>query len=350
MKVLHVIPHLEPGGTERQLVSTIRAAHRRAWEATLCVLNPGYELARQLAADGIEVIELEQRRRRDPGRLVRLRSLITEGSFDVVHSTLWRCNEVVRLSLLGRRRRPAVVISERAAEWHRPRRERSADWALRPLTEGYIGNSAAVADFIAKAHRVPRERVTVVGNGVDTAVFRPSPAPSRSGRPRIGSLGRLEHQKGFDVLLDALPAVLDVLEVEVAIVGAGSLRGSLEAVVAERGLPVRFYGFLIDPAEVAEFLRSLDLFVLPTRYEGLPNAVLEAAACGIPVVSTDVPGVREAVGPDFELIPPDRPDELAVAIVEQLASRRTPEAPILSFDEVADRHLEAFRRALERRP
>lgn len=348
MKVLHVIPHLAPGGAERQLVSTILAGHPRMWDATLCVLNPGYELARQVADHGVEVVELEQHRRRDIRRFDELRRHVTRGGFDVVHSTLWRTNELVRLASVAARR-PAIVVSERAVEWHRPISERAVDRLLRPLTDAYIGNSEAVADFIVAAHGVHRDRVSVIRNGVDTSVFHPGARSPGHGTPRIGSVGRLEHQKGYDVLLDALPKVLEETPAEIAIAGDGSLREPLETVASSRGLPVQFVGLIADHGAVADFLRDLDLFVLPTRYEGLPNAILEAAACGVPVVATNAPGVREAVGSEFPLVPMDDPEQLAQAIVEQLRTRTVPRVPVLSFDEVASSHLEVFERARTRR-
>lgn len=348
LRLLHVIPHLDPGGTERQLAGTIQAAHGVHWDATLCVLNSGYELTRKIASGGVPVIELSQQRRRDLGRIARLRWSIESGAFDVVHSTLWRCNMVTRLAS-GYRGRPAVVVSERAVEYHRPWLEQLVDKLLRPLTDAYIGNSESVREFIVRTHRVSPERVFVVGNGIDGELFHPRVANDRKGqRFRIGSVGRLEHQKGYDVLLAALPLVRERFDVEVEIVGSGSLLKLLSEEAAN--LPVRFQGFLQEQRDVAEFLRSLDVFVLPSRFEGLPNALLEARACGVPVVATDIPGVREAGGPNVALVPPDDPRSLASAMLEVLARPSPVSVPAcVSFDEVARRHLEAFLFAVSRR-
>jgi glycosyltransferase involved in cell wall biosynthesis len=236
--------------------------------------------------------------------------------------------------------RPAVVASERRVEDFRGRRRRVIDRALRPVTDAYIGNSSAVGDFVQRAHGVDSAAVHIVPNGMDRAVFTPDGRMSRApGAPvRLGGVGRLVHQKGFDVLLDALPAVLAHHDVELRIAGQGEERAALERRAV--GLPVRFVGLLETPAAVAAFLRDLDLFVMPSRYEGLPNAVLEALACGLDVVATDAPGMRTALGDGVSLVPPDDPVALANAITDALSERRpTPAAAIPSFADVAEAHL-----------
>jgi glycosyltransferase involved in cell wall biosynthesis len=273
---------------------------------------------------------------------------VRSGHFDVVHSSLWGANAFTRVAAVGGRR-PAIVVSERRVEDFRSARRRRLDRALRHTTDAYIGNSEAVGSFITVAHAVARERVHVVPNGIDTDVFAPLEQPRRDpagGPRRIGAVGRLAHQKGFDVLITALPTVLDHHDVEVSIVGEGALRRDLEQ--QARGLPVSFMGRLDSPSEVADFLRSLDLFVMPSRYEGLPNAVLEAVACGIRVVAADAPGMRAALG-SAPLVPAEDPHALARAITSALSDAdEMPRARIPDFDDVAQAHARVFRLAYDR--
>jgi glycosyltransferase involved in cell wall biosynthesis len=100
---------------------------------------------------------------------------------------------------------------------------------------------------------------------------------------------------------------------------------------------------------VADFLRSLDVFVLPSRAEGLPNVVLEAAACGVPVVATEAPGLSDAAA-GAVLVPPDDPGALADALHRQAVSP-VPASPrdVQTFDEVARAHARVFESALRRR-
>jgi glycosyltransferase involved in cell wall biosynthesis len=225
---------------------------------------------------------------------------------------------------------------------------RAVDRALRPLADQYIANSRDVADFITDAHGVAHERISVIHNGIDNSIFRPRPTRRVTGRtPRIGSVGRLIPDKGMDVLLAALPVILAQRDVELAVAGDGEERARLE--LDARGLPVVFAGELSSPREVASFLHTLDVFVTASRYEGLPNAVLEALACNIPVVATAVPGMAEATKGRARLVRPDDPNDLADAVLATLAAETEvdPVAAQPSFADVARLHLEAFEHAVE---
>jgi glycosyltransferase involved in cell wall biosynthesis len=205
-------------------------------------------------------------------------------------------------------------------------------------------------DFIRRAHGVPASRVSLIRNGLDPAVFHPGArAREPAARRRIGCVGRLVPQKAFDVMVAALPAVLRTLPVELLIAGEGPERGALERAAA--GLPVSFVGALPGPHAVADFLRELDVLVLPSRHEGLPNVVLEALACGVSVVATDVAGMSEATAGHVPLVPPDDPEKLAVAVAESLRApaRRLVNVAVQSFHEVAAQHRSAFELAVDRR-
>ncbi|SNS20549.1 Glycosyltransferase involved in cell wall bisynthesis [Geodermatophilus saharensis] len=148
-------------------------------------------------------------------------------------------------------------------------------------------------------------RVHVVPNGVDVP---PDPAgPAGRPVPRIGAFGRLTAQKGFDVLLAALRR-LDV-PFDAVVGGAGRDGEALRAAAA--GLPVTFPGWVSD---ARGFLAGLDLFVLSSRVEALPLALLEAMAEGLPCVATDVGDVRRAVGEDAVVVPVEDAGALAAAL------------------------------------
>jgi glycosyltransferase involved in cell wall biosynthesis len=143
--------------------------------------------------------------------------------------------------------------------------------------------------------------------------------------------------------------VLKVEPAELIIAGEGPEMVRLNRAAAD--LPVSFIGVLPDPRSVADFLRTIDLLVLPSRHEGLPNVVLEALACGVPVVATDVPGIAEAAAGHTRLVPPDDPSKLAAAVIDALGvpAHSFARPFIQSFGDVAAQHLRAFQDAVEGR-
>ena len=158
---------------------------------------------------------------------------------------------------------------------------------------------------------VPAERVHLIPNGVDTALFPPA-APDA---PREGLIyiGRLAPQKRLDLLLRAV--ALLPKPVPVTLVGAGSLEPDLRQLATELGLEVRFLGVVPHP-ELPDLLRQAKAFVLPSKWEGHPKALLEAMAIGLPCIGTDVPGTRDVLvnGQTGLLVASDDPKKLAVAL------------------------------------
>jgi glycosyltransferase involved in cell wall biosynthesis len=162
--------------------------------------------------------------------------------------------------------------------------------------------------------------VDVVHYGYDQRTF--TPGGEKSASPAIGYLGRLKRYKSVDHLLEAIPAVLQRFPaLTVQIVGDGDDRSRLERVAAQLGLErcVRFTGFVPETQKVG-ILRSLWVGVMPSVKEGWGLTVLEANACGTPVVASDVPGLREAVleGETGLLYPYGDRGALSAALVRML--------------------------------
>jgi glycosyltransferase involved in cell wall biosynthesis len=179
-----------------------------------------------------------------------------------------------------------------------------------------VANSAAAAEQLRR-EGVPSAKIRVIPNGVDCAAL--SPAPRMPARPirRVVTVANLRPEKGHDTLILAASRIVDERpDTEFLIVGDGPLRESLEQQVACRGLGSRVQ-FLGERNDVPALLASSDLFVLPSRSEACPNSVLEAMAAGLPLVASRVGGVPELVesGAHGLLVDPDRPDELAAAML-----------------------------------
>jgi glycosyltransferase involved in cell wall biosynthesis len=183
---------------------------------------------------------------------------------------------------------------------------------LKRLTAPRLAGHVAVgsADAVARLCHVSRSSVRTIFNAVPE--FEIAPLPRRSVGPVVGSLGRIELQKGFDVLVRTLPELPGVTAV---VVGDGSERTRVIELAEDLGVADR----LVLPGwsnEARRHLTTFDVFVLPSRFEGLSLAVLEAMHAGLAVVATDVDGMSEAVihGETGLLVPVDDADALAAAI------------------------------------
>ena len=211
-----------------------------------------------------------------------------------------------------------VVAIEHSSLHSRSRAAR----ALKRMTSRRLAAHIAVSEYTARTVAAdagfPSGRMIVVPNGVP----EPSGGTTELGlrRPVVGAVGRLDRLKGFDVLVDALAQLPEVTAV---IAGDGPAREALVRRARDRSVADRLE-ILGWQQEIGPFLRSLDVFVLPSRLEGLPLALLEAMATKAAVVTTDVGGVREAVvsGETGLLVPPDDAPALAAAIGQLLEDER----------------------------
>lgn len=167
--------------------------------------------------------------------------------------------------------------------------------------------SHAMRDFLVR-HGVPRGRVEVIPSGIDV---RRHERPRAHEPPRVGVVTKLEHWKGVDVLVDAA-ARID-LPFELHVFGDGSLRDELGRRARDAGVAATFHGEVTD---ARDRVAGMDVFVLPSRAENLPIAILEAMAEALPVVASRTGGIAELVadGETGLLAPPDDSAALAAAI------------------------------------
>ena len=186
-----------------------------------------------------------------------------------------------------------------------------------------VANSAGLRDLARRG--APTQPVRVIPNGVDAHTFHPPAENERApGAPvRLLFVGRVVFQKGLDVLLRALAALPPELAWELEIIGDGEQRAALTAEAARLGFAERitFAGWC-ERAQIAERYRAADVFVFPSRDEGMPNVVLEAMASGLPIVATAIAGSEELVreGENGHLVPTEDAAALAAALAHLLAA------------------------------
>ena len=166
---------------------------------------------------------------------------------------------------------------------------RTLEAAVFAKADKIVVTTESSAKEIRKRYSLPTSKIVVIPNYVDTDVFRRIPV-EKGENIRIGYIGRLVEAKNPLALLDAISG----LSVSLYMVGGGPLRATLRQKAQEQGSEVIFAGY-IPNSQLPQILNQCDLFVLPSLYEGHPKSLLEAMACALPVIATDVPGNRELI-------------------------------------------------------
>ena len=299
-----VITELEIGGAEQALVNLATGLARERFSPEVYSLKPRPKnelLVQRLEAAKIPVHFLDVKSFwQFFSAVARLAALFKEQQPQVVQSFLFNANVVATLAA-RRAKVPRMVTGIRVADpnqW----RQRMERW-LTPKVDKVVCVSQGVADFCQSKCRFPAEKLVVIPNGVDLSRFENvQPADLTElgvapGRRAILYVGRLEWQKGLDwLLVKVMPRVFRELpQHDLLLVGAGPEHDALlrHAMALDNMSSVHFPGWR---AEVPQILAASDLLVLPSRWEGMPNAVLEAMAAGKPVVATQAEGVLELLG------------------------------------------------------
>jgi glycosyltransferase involved in cell wall biosynthesis len=343
LRILFVCHSRALGGSELQLEQIAVRAAREAAVRVVCRPDPVLDQwAGRLAAAGAEVVRLDVRGR---ASLRLLRRDVRWAS--VVHLNLAdRVGSYQVLTVLACRleRRPLVCTHHLAREaedlplgWLGRRSRRLALSAVYGYARRHIAVSAEGRHLLTARVGLDPRRTVQIGNGVDVERFVPTSGEARRSQ-RLRLLGdraadgtvcctvaRLSAQKGLDVLVDAAGILRDrrcVPPARFVIVGDGELREPIERRIARLGLSDTVELVGAQPLEeIPSWLASADIFVLPSYYEGLSLAVMEAMASGLPVVITRVSGSGELVPTpdDGRVVPPGDAEGLADAIEELLA-------------------------------
>lgn len=309
MRIIQAITGLDRGGAEKNLVLLVRHLDRSRFEPEVVCLRPRGPWADALEAEGVRLHVVGATGPADIGRLAASTALARRRGAALVHGWMFHGNLWARIA--ARRAGVPCLASLRVAErektWHV-----LLDRWTRGLVDLYTVNSEALARFARERHGVPDERIAVVPNACDVPQA-PDPAARAALRARLGlgrgpvvvTVGRLHVQKD-PLLFVEIAARVDARFVWV---GDGPMREEAARRAAGR---VTFVG---ARADVADWLAAADLFLFTSRWEGLPNAVLEAMAAGLPVVSTDFDGADEVVRPGTGTIVPGRdPAAIAAAV------------------------------------
>lgn len=303
------------GGAEmfvRRMAARLRAA---GWDIRVVTLLGGGSLVGELRADGVPVVELTTSKRELPWVFIRLYRLWRCDPPALIHTHLYHAGIVGRVFARWLRLAP-VVVHQHGPEYQRSQLRTLVERLTAAWVTQYVVTCRAVAEILQQREHIASARIAVIYNGLEVNSVvgtRPAAWPVPPETPTLGCVGRLSAEKGQLLLLEALARLESAPHC--VFIGTGALRAELEQRCAALGIGARVH-FVGLRNDVADWLSCFDVFVLPSAWEGVSLALLEAMSAGLPVVATAVGGTPEVVvnGVTGLLVPPGDADALAYAL------------------------------------
>jgi glycosyltransferase involved in cell wall biosynthesis len=326
-RILEFASYAGIGGTQTMLLEFLRHASPVKYEFSVCVLLEHGFLNEEVSKSGIDNTSLNMRGYWDFAAWWKLYRFARDKQFDLIRTYGLKAHIIGRLvgRLLGI---PVNITSVRNTDPWRKWYHALLDFLTSGLTDVYISNSEAGRIATHQREHVPLSKIITIPNGIDLSAYTAMSIGDTRRRyrqalgiapttPVIGIVANLRQQKGHKTIVDALPVMLEQFpDVKCLFVGEDLLNGEIHQYVQEKQLDqtVIFTGFRPD---IPELLSVLDVFLLPSLWEGIPRAILEAMALQKPVVVTAVGGIPEIVEPDQTgiFVPSDDPKALAQAVI-----------------------------------
>jgi len=371
MKILHFISSLKHGGAERLVVDLLPLLKKQGIEVCLVSMTEELALASFLEKQGIRVLTLQHRGTiyradRMLQSIIKLKMILNRVKPDILHSHLYLPDLVARFAAPSRYR--LITTLHNTDFWWienhrlRSRLKTKLDSSLGKIRQVfYIAVSAAIKEVACKVLHIQENRIRMIYNGIDLQKFSPKGKTETDHSFVIIQVGRFDKQKGHLTSLKALQSVRSLYpNVKLLLVGEGPQRHFIEEVTKRMALTdaVEFLGVCDD---VPLIMHQSTICWMPSEWEGLGIACIEAMACGLPVVASSVGGLTEVVSDNTTgyLIPNGSFEQLAKKTIKifadsglaaqmSLAGRRRVEQKF-SLEDTAARYVEAYKDIIEGR-
>lgn len=330
IKVMHLLLSLDIGGLETFVLSIVKKADRTKFNTSVCSMSPNGKLVDEFKQTGTMISVVEKKQGIDYSLSLRLAKLLRQEQIQIIHthnSCAWLYGGIAA-KIAGIQ----LIHTEHSNPSLNEKRILLAERALAMITNTIICDSEDVANFMVHKQKIGTHKIKVILNGIDVEMFQKNidiiakraEFHIDADELVIGSVGRLALVKDYLTLIKAFQTVKHKIgKCKLLIVGDGVLRAELEAYVDLNELKQNVI-FLGSRRDVPEIIPIFNVFVLSSLSEGLPIALLEAMAAGIPVVATKVGGIPEVIidGRTGLLVPSRSPEELAEAILAILLDRK----------------------------
>jgi glycosyltransferase involved in cell wall biosynthesis len=325
INILYLFVTLPIGGAEKHLLTILKNINQTTYHPIVCCIRGKGEVGEEIEKMGFEVIALGRESKMWDIRIVTdILKIIRDREIHLVHTHLYHANMYGRIASLITKK--PVIATEHNIYPHYKMKRRMINWLLAKKTDRIIAVSERVKKEIIARDWIEPSKVEVIYNGIDVTSFLSSMTKAEA-RQRleiptdcflIGNVGRLIEQKGQIFLINAMSIVKDAIPcVKLLLVGAGPSEPYLKNEVSTKGLG-QYVKFLGSRRDIPDILRAIDVFVLPSLWEGLGVVLLEAMASSLPVIATPVGGVVEIVhnGINGIIVPSRNEVALADSILE----------------------------------
>lgn len=364
MRVLHIINSLMPGGGAEQLLGDLLPAlKKRGIEPRVVTLYKydDSQIEQKLLDERIYVDRINSLVRYNPFILFYLQNAARKGNFNIIHSHLFPSQYYG--SMLVPNSKTALITTE-----HNILNKRRKNKLFRPLeykVYSKYDKILCISNAVAYSLNVwipgIGERIEVIYNGRDLTNFNSAVSLKRpeigvsNAVPLVIAVSSLSQQKDYNTLIKAIKKLPGV---HLLVVGQGPLKNSLMKLAVDLGVGERIH-FLGHRNDVAQLIKTADVFTQSSHWEGFGLTVVEAMACGVPVIATNVPGVNEVIvdGVSGILVPPKDENALAASISAVLSNEHLSNklrmnglerAKKFSIDTMADEVTNIYRKALAR--
>ena len=336
VRIAFIVHGMQTGGIERSVTRVIRGLNQEYFEAIVVCLDRTGPAADWLD-DDVPVFEIKKRHGNDLLAIKRLANLLRQEEIDIVQSHNWGTliETVIARKIAGvshhiHAERGTVLGQVVAKGWKHLVRSTAMKTALKTI-DRVMSNSHAVAQRVESRCGFAAKNITVIPNGVEGYTDCDKQMAKEEVRNQlgiktdatvVGSVGRLEHVKGYDTLIDAFGQILDE-NVKLILVGEGSEKESLEKLVKHLRIENRVY-FVGHQNDVSNWLSALDIYVNSSRSEGMSQSIVEAMSIGLPIVATDVGDAKRMLlrddKPSGLICDPSDPAVMAQAIQDLISN------------------------------
>lgn len=329
-RILYVSTSTTIGGAEKTLYTLSTLIDPSVCEvAGVVSLKPKGRYARELEALGRRVYSLKINQRVGLQDLQKLALVIHETKPDLVHAIMYQAIQLARGVKRLRYADFKLITSPRVHYRTRTPFSLFVDGFLKKADDLLIAESESSRSYLVEKLDYEKRKTITIRNGVDIAGWSVSKTDRKERREMIGitdkdflvgCIGRLDEQKGHLYLVDAMAEILqNHPQAKCVILGEGPIHAELQARIDAHGIGTSV-GLLGEQDDIPAWLSAFDAFVLPSLWEGIPNALLEAMALGLPVIASEVDGVGEAVVHDLSglLVKPGDAKALVVAINDMI--------------------------------